>query len=417
MESLKTKIVSILRYSERYTKTDMVYLAKNSFWLNLNTIISSAFALALSVVFARYLDKEIYGNYQFLISLASIVGTLTLTGMNASVIQSVARGYEGVLKKSVWVQIKYALIPFCLGVAISLYYFLNNNITISYSLIAISILMPITSAFNTWAAFLSGKKDFYKTFTLSQASNLFYYSVMFVCIFIFPQTVTLVFANFLASAITNFLIYLRVSKKYVSNNLEDEGSIEYGKKLSVSSILPLISIHIDNILVFHLLGASNLAIYAFASNIPEKFISLIRPISTVALPKMSVKNPDNFRKELGSKIFKLLLFSFLFSLIYILLAPFVYKILFPNYTDSILYSQVYVIAAAISTTTSLAVSFMFASRSNKIYTYNIINPIFNIAAMITGTYFFGIWGLIASRVMGNFFSLSLSYGLERKSTN
>jgi O-antigen/teichoic acid export membrane protein len=277
--------------------------------------------------------------------------------------------------------------------------------------------MPLTSAFNTWAAFLSGKKDFYKTFTLSQASNLFYYSIMFVCIFIFPQTVTLVFANFLASAITNFLIYLRVSKKYVSNNLEDEGSIEYGKKLSVSSILPLISIHIDNILVFHLLGASNLAIYAFASNIPEKFISLIRPISTVALPKMSVKNPDNFRKELGSKISKLLLFSFLFSLIYILLAPFVYKILFPNYTDSILYSQVYVIAAAISTTTSLAVSFMFASRSNKIYTYNIINPIFNIAAMITGTYFFGIWGLIASRVMGNFFSLSLSYGLERKSTN
>ncbi len=328
MESLKTKIVSILRYSERYTKTDMVYLAKNSFWLNLNTIISSAFALALSVVFARYLDKEIYGNYQFLISLASIVGTLTLTGMNASVIQSVARGYEGVLKKSVWVQIKYALIPFCLGVAISLYYFLNNNITISYSLIAISILMPLTSAFNTWAAFLSGKKDFYKTFTLSQASNLFYYSIMFVCIFIFPQTVTLVFANFLASAITNFLIYLRVSKKYVSNNLEDAGSIAYGKKLSVSSILPLISIHIDNILVFHLLGASNLAIYAFASNIPEKFISLIRPISTVALPKMSVKNPDNFRKELGSKIFKLLLFSFLFSLIYILLAPLYTKFYF-----------------------------------------------------------------------------------------
>lgn len=417
MESLKTKIVSILRYSERYTKTDMVYLAKNSLWLNLNTIISSAFALTLSIIFARYLNKEVYGNYQFLISLASIIGTLTLTGMNATVIQSVARGYDGILKKSVWVQIKYALVPFCIGMTASIYYFINNNTTLSYSLVAISILMPLTSAFNTWSAFLSGKKDFYKTFVFSQVSNLFYYLIMFTCIFIFPQTVTLVFANFIASALANFLIYLRVSKKYVSNNLEDTGSIEYGKKLSVSSILPLISIHIDNILVFHLLGASNLAVYAFASNIPEKFISLIRPISTVALPKMSVKNHEDFRKELGSKIFKFLLFSFMFSLIYIILAPFVYKILFPTYTDSILYSQVYVLAAAISTTTSLAVSFMFASRSKKIYTYNIINPIFNIAAMIIGAFLFGIWGVIASRIIGNFFSLGLSYELERKSTN
>lgn len=413
MEAIKTKIVSLLRYTERYTKTDMVYLVKNSFWLNLNTLISSMLSLAISVAFARYISKDVYGNYQFLISFASIIGTLTLTGMNAAVIQAVARGYEGVLKKSVIVQLKYSIIPFLAGITASIYYFINNNTTLSYSLIAVAVFMPLASALNTWSAFLSGKKDFKKTFIFGQIYNGFYYLLMFVCILKFPQTITLVFVNFSASLIINLFIYLRVSKKSVSNNNEDDDSISYGKKLSLSSILPLISLHIDNVIVFNLLGASNLAIYAFASNVPEKFMSLIRPISTIALPKMSTRNKEELRSELGKKILKLFIFSLAFSLIYIMLAPLTYKILFPTYTESVLYSQFYVIAAAISTTTSFAISFMFASRSNKIYTYNLINPVFNIAIMIIGAYIFGIWGLIASRIIGNGFSLALSYGLEK----
>ncbi len=394
----------------------MVYLLKNSFWLNLNTIISSAFSLVLSILFAQYVSKEIYGNYQFLISFASVIGTLTLTGMNAAVTQAVARGYDGILKRSVFIQLKYGVIPLVVGLAASLYYLLNENTSLSYSLIAIAILIPIGSAFNTWSAFLSGKKEFSATFSLGQISSVFYHSMMFACIIIFPQTTALVIVNYLSSTIINILIYLRVNNKYVSNNLEEESSIDYGKKLSLSSILPLISLHIDNILVFHLLGASDLAIYAFASNIPEKFISLIRPISTVAMPKMSVANHDDFRSQIGNKISRLLIFSLGFAIIYILLAPFVYKFLFPEYIESAPYSQVYVLAAAISATTSFVVSFMFASKSTKIYTYNIANPLFNISIMIAGAYFFSIWGLIVSRIIGNGFSLALSYGLERKAT-
>jgi short subunit fatty acids transporter len=68
----KSKLISLLRKSEKYTKTDMVYLLKGGFWLNLNNVISSGLSFVLSILFAKYVSKEAYGSYQFLISFASI---------------------------------------------------------------------------------------------------------------------------------------------------------------------------------------------------------------------------------------------------------------------------------------------------------------------------------------------------------
>ena len=110
MERILQKASKGLRFLERYTKTDMVYLAKNSFWMNSNTVITSGFSFILSIAFAHLVSKETYGVYQFLISISSIIGGLTLIGMNSAVTQAVARGFEGVLRESVKVQLKFGLL-------------------------------------------------------------------------------------------------------------------------------------------------------------------------------------------------------------------------------------------------------------------------------------------------------------------
>jgi hypothetical protein len=42
MNQLKYKAYTFLRWSERHTKTDMIYLTKGGFWLTLAQVISSA---------------------------------------------------------------------------------------------------------------------------------------------------------------------------------------------------------------------------------------------------------------------------------------------------------------------------------------------------------------------------------------
>jgi O-antigen/teichoic acid export membrane protein len=101
------------------------------------------------------------------------------------------------------------------------------------------------------------------------------------------------------------------------------------------------------------------------------------------------------------------------SAIFIIAAPYLYKIFFPKYIESVIYSQAYILAAAIAATTSFCVSYMFATRSSKIFYYNAINPVVNIGGIVLGAYLFGIWGVIGARVVGSTFSLLFSFLMEK----
>lgn len=414
MDSLKNTSVKGLRFLEKYTKTDMVYLAKGSFWINANTVVITIFSFILSVTFAKYVSKDLFGMYQFIISISSIIGSLTLVGMNSSVTQAVARGFEGVFNESIKVQLKFGIIPFIIGSGISLYYLINGNNLFALCIIIISIMLPITSALNTWTAYLSGKKEFKNLFIFGQIVNFSYYLGLILVIFLFPNLVTLILFGFSSNLLFNFFVYKLINKKYKPNTQSEQEALSYGKKLSFSSILPMISLHIDNIIIFHFLGPVQLAIYAFASNIPERLGGLLRPISTLAMPKLSTKDPSEVSRIISIKTFQFFIVVCVSGLIYVLVAPFIFNIFFKAYTDSILYSQIYAIAIVLSVTASLPVTSIFATRSKKIFTFNIINPIFNILIISTLTYLFGIWGAIYGRIIGNSFYLISSIYLSKK---
>lgn len=400
-ENIKNKFVSLLRWSEKYTGTDMVYLAQGGFWLNTSTVIANIFALVLSIMFARFVSKDVYGTYQFLISIGSIIGGMTLVGMNSAVTQAVARGFDGVFQKSIREQLRFALIPFFIGIIGSFYYLFFGNITLSVSVAVIAILLPISNTFNTWAAFLVGKKDFKHLFIFGQIVNLVYYGGFISIIFIFPSTLPLVIANFLLNVITNILIYLLVVKKYKPQGPTDPEALGYGKKLSLSSLLPMIAINIDNLLIFHFLGSVQLAIYAFASNLPEKLASFLRPISSVAFPKLSAKEPSEISANISKKTFRLFLLALTSGLLYIVFAPFIFKIFFPQYEASVIYSQLYTIAVVISISSSLPVTALYATRSKHIYLINVTYPLYNIGIVCLGAYMFGIWGVIVGKIISN----------------
>ena len=409
MEKLKNKIISFLRWSERYTKTDMVYLAKGGFWLNANMVITSIFAFVLSIAFAKLVSKEVYGTYQFVISVSSIIGAFTLTGMNTSVTQAVARGFEKVFPDSVKIQIKFGIIPVVIGLGISIYYLINQNLILSASLVVVALLLPLTNALNTWAAFLGGKKEFGDYFKYSQIVNIAYYAGITLIILFIPTALFLVIANFLLNTISNFVVHKLVIKKYKPNQNNEEEAFEYGKKLSLSNVLPMVALNIDNIIIFHSLGSPNLAIYIIPSHIPERISGLLRPISVIALPKFSEKKPSEVKSSVFAKLWKLSALALLGWLFYFFLSPFLFKIFFPQYTQSVTYSQIYAIVFIFSTFSSLLSTALSSIRSKALFKFNIINPLFNVAIIFIMVYFFGLWGAIIGKITGSVFQTALSW--------
>src|SRR3989344_575296 len=122
---LAKKATPLLRWMEKYTKTDMLYLAKGGFWLMLGQGILMVSGLILSVAFANLLPKDVYGTYQFIMSMASVISAFTLSGLNTSIMRAVAGGSEGALRTGVRTQLLWSTGMVVAGAALAAYYYVN----------------------------------------------------------------------------------------------------------------------------------------------------------------------------------------------------------------------------------------------------------------------------------------------------
>ncbi len=415
IERIKVKTHNFLRWTEKYTKTDMVYLAKSTFWINSNTVVVSIFSFLLYIAFSRFLPKENYGTYQFILSIGSIIGAFTLTGMNTAITQAVARGLEGSFKKSILIQLKYGTIPFLVSVGISTYYFLNNNWQIALGILIVGILTPLINTFNTFLAFLNGKKNFESYFYTYQILNFTYYPILIVSLTITKNPVILIFVNLISNFIANLIAYSIVIKKYQPNNLEDPETISYGKHLSLANFISTAILQLDNILVFHYLGATKLAIYAFATNIPDRVYGLIKSVQVIALPKLSSHSQGDDKVHLIKKSFIFFIASLTITIIYIVLAKPIYNLFFPQYNSSILYSQIYMLMLSLISLYILPMTNVSATmEKEKNYIFSILSPSISIVVMILMINLFGIIGLIVARGISNIFNIIISYYLMFK---
>jgi O-antigen/teichoic acid export membrane protein len=120
----------------------------------------SASSFILAIAFANLLPAEVYGAYQYLLSFSAIIGALTLTGMNHAITQSVARGHEGEMRHAVALQLSWGCVPFFASLAGAGYFLFQGDQSAAIGMIAIGILVPLANAFNTYSAFLSGRKKF-----------------------------------------------------------------------------------------------------------------------------------------------------------------------------------------------------------------------------------------------------------------
>ena len=75
---LKRKIVDFLKWTEKYTRTDMVYAVGVGFWWITGRIFSFLASFLILFFFARFAPKEVYGAYTYILSMAAIFGLFAL---------------------------------------------------------------------------------------------------------------------------------------------------------------------------------------------------------------------------------------------------------------------------------------------------------------------------------------------------
>lgn len=160
------KTENLLRKSEKYTKTDMVYAAKGGFWLFLGQIVAFLGSIALLTAFANLVSPEVYGQYKFMISGMGIVGSFFMTGLNNAVTQSVSRGYLRSLVDAFKIHLSFAFIPILISLGVSFYYYTKGESLLSLAFLFMAIILPLMRATSLFEPFLVGTRNFRKKLLL-----------------------------------------------------------------------------------------------------------------------------------------------------------------------------------------------------------------------------------------------------------
>jgi O-antigen/teichoic acid export membrane protein len=401
LSSLKEKSIAALKWSEQYTKTDMVYLVKGGFWLGLSQSTSSLCAFILSIIFANLLPKESFGIYKYVLSVFSILMIPSLNGIFTSLNRSVAMGNEGDLKDGLKTQIKWSLLGSALSIILSLYYFFHHNQILFFCFLIVAAFLPIFSNFNIYNSLLSGRKNF-RLSSLFSISELVFSSLVIIISLLFTKNpVLIVFAYFASYSFIRVILLFRVLKKYPPNENKDPEMISYGKHLTAMRIIGEIYKYLDKVLVFHYIGAIELAVYTIATSAPAQINNLISQVGVLAFPKYAQSNKEQAKKTLKSKIILLGLLSVIAFIIYIIIAPIAFRLLFPKYLDSVIYSQIFAISL-LAIPSIIPSTILYAQKeTKKLYKANIFMPIINIIILFVSIQF-GLIGIIIGKIINSF---------------
>ncbi len=411
---LRQSAYKIARKSERYLKTDVVYLAKSSFWITFGQVITLGSSFILALLFARLVPKEIYGNYKYILSLIGLAAVFSLSGLSQGVLQSVARGFYGTFFEAVRLSLRWNSIMFVLLLSGGGYYLANGNDTLGYSLILASFTFPLIKTLEMYEPVLNGSRNFKKSMLFRGAVDVGTITATAISIFFTSNVVILVAVNLLTQVLLNAIFFRKV---YISifnkdKTIETE-TIRSSRHLSLQYTLSSAASYLDKIIIFHFIGATGLAIYSFAIAMPQQIKGLVATIPFIATPKISERSLKESTKSVPRHFFYGLVFLIPIAILYIIFSPWLMKVFFPAYVESVPYSQLFVLVILLMGNTSDIV----LTTQNKIkyrYILSTFGSVSQIILMLILVHPFKIYGIIWAYLISKYLSAILSYILVKK---
>jgi len=404
---LKSTAYRFLRWSERYTRTDMVYLAHGGFWLMLKTVLAMLIAFCLSFAFANLLPQATYGEYKYIFSIFSLLAITTLLGMNSSVARSVARGFEGTPYAALKTKIRWGYIGSVGALCIALYYYLQGNIRLAESFVIVAAFLPFVDTLGIFNALLTGKRLFKVSTLLEVGIQAISASVIATALYMSDNLLIVLACYFGTYALLRLCAFFFVMRRYAENDAVDPTAMRYGKHLSAMEILATAADTIETMLIWQFVGPASVAIYSFAKAIPFQITIALKRLPTLALPKFARRDFLAIRTTITRRLFQVFGVVALIVCAYILSAPYIYATFFPQYLDSIWYSQLFALTLLTFPKSIIGTIFNAHGDTKALYINSTATPIINILLLLMLVPHFGILGAVISEIVTQTFSLLL----------
>jgi len=374
MQKIKTYTYDILKWSERYTRTDMVHLTKGSFWLLLSQVLLFALSFGLLWVFANFLDPATYGQYRFFTTAIALLAIASLPGMHTATIRAVARGYSGLLPQILKTRLRWSVLGVLTAFGAAGYYFWQGDTTMGSLFIITALFVPFYQSFTLYNSYLVGRQDYRRFTPVVVVQKIVIVLATITAIFL-TQNIFIILGTYLAStSVANALLYFYTIHRWPLNDQTDTETIPYGKKLSFMSAISAVAGQLDKIALWYLTGPVAVAAYTIASALPKEVAGAFSQIGVLALPKMAGRDKSALRASLLRKTLIFFLASIPVTAAYVLAAPLIFQLFLPQYVEYVFLSQVASALILLTPLTLLVQYFQATMHTRALYAMQFVLP-------------------------------------------
>ncbi len=395
----KKHIHSLLQKGSKKMGTDLVYIAEGGFWITLGQGASSLSGIAMAIGFANLLPIETYGNMKFVLSFLSLLSIPTLQGMNQAITRTVAQGHDNTIYPALITRIKGGVLGMFVSLSIALYYSMTHMPTIALSFIILSISIPFFQTLPLWKDYLNGKKKFRALGIYQSIGNIIRASTILLTLFFTHNLFIILGVYLFVHILVHGITFLITIQTYPPKGDTDTKTISYAKHLSVMSILDIIANQVDKIILYTHLGPASIALYTLALRPIEGIRAPLQGMMKLSLPKMSNRDIATLRRTLPKKIIFSSLILIPFITLYIILAPLFFSLVFPQYIDAVIYSQIFALSLIFYPKKLIWSAFTAHTQKKELYIANTLIPFIKIVLFIFILPTYGVWGAIITLII------------------
>lgn len=276
-------------------------LIVNGGWVLSLTAVRQALGLLLVMVLVRVISKDEFGQYQFVVASIGLCGIFTLQRMQNTIVQSVARGFDGTYRATVKVVLASSLVGSLLLAGIGFQQWFYGRESLLLGLLIAASLFPFAQGLLQWASYQAGKELFRLNAIYMGIGYIVAYSgAILTVLFLDAHFVWVVLIVNGVIAIQNVCLTIVIFRRIPADAPAESGAIRYGLQTSAYNAFNIAGNYVDKFLLFFLLSPEALAVFVIAERIPELLKDYLQQARNVLVPGLSRKSV--YTKSLNRKL-------------------------------------------------------------------------------------------------------------------
>lgn len=394
--------------AERALRIDLHYVLSGGFFLGLGQVSSAVIGLVLTTAFANLLPVETYGTYRYILSLYALFAIAAMPGLDTAVMQSVARGYDRTYLEGLRTRLHWGFLGTAAALIYAAYLFSQGSTVMGWLLVIAGVALPFMESGAMYSTYLNATKHYRTWAMLDIAGQVCSAIVLIGTITLSKNIFLLLIAYFVPYILTRWGATWFLLRRIPVDGEDDPHAAAYGRSLTLFQVVSRITASIDQIVLYHFLGAAQVAMYALATAIPLRIQSMFRITGTLAFPKFAGKSEEEIVAALPRRMILFALGIFVICIAYVLAAPYLFKLLFPKYLPSLAFSQIAVFYTLSAITYPFAIFLNTHKKIRENYVIALTSFVVKVGCLLAFVPILGIWGAVIGLLAGSTTTVCIS---------